>query len=72
MLVLSLITVGPLALPLVWLHPQLKPVWKVTISLFVLGLTWLLLQSIVSLFKSPEISEYMKMLNELVKPPELK
>ncbi|MEI6605642.1 MAG: zinc ribbon domain-containing protein [Verrucomicrobiota bacterium] len=72
MLVLSLITVGPLALPLVWIHPQLKPVWKLTISVLVLGLSWLLLQSIVNLLKSPEISEYLKMVNELIQLPTMK
>ena len=72
MLVLSLITVGPLALPLVWLHPRLKPVWKIAISVVVLGVTWLLLQSIFNLLKSPELREYWNMVNELIQPPALK
>ena len=72
MLVLSLMTVGPLALPLVWLHPRLKPVWKITISVLVLGVAWLLFQIIYNLLKSPELREYWKMVNELIQPPALK
>lgn len=41
MIVLSLATVGPLALPLLWIHPQIKPLWKILISAAVLMLTWL-------------------------------
>ncbi len=37
---------GPLALPLVWRHPRLSPVWKVLISLGILALTWLLIESL--------------------------
>jgi hypothetical protein len=39
-MVLSLLTVGPLALPLVWIHPKLPVVWKVFISVAVVVLTW--------------------------------
>jgi len=54
MLVMSILTVGPLALPLVWLHPRLKPVWKIVISALVLLLSWYALQAcleFVKLFK---------------------
>ncbi len=38
--VLSLLTIGPLALPLVWIHPKLPVIWKVVISVVVLAFTW--------------------------------
>ncbi len=40
-LVLLLLSVPPLALPLVWLRPKLHPVWKVVITLAVAGFCWL-------------------------------
>ena len=52
MLVLSLATVGPLALPLVWIHPTLKPLWKVAISVLVLALSWFALQAYLEFVKS--------------------
>ena len=39
-IVLSLLAVGPLALPLVWIHPRLKWILKLYISFAVIGLTW--------------------------------
>jgi len=40
--VVMLASVGPFALPLVWLHPQLKWAWKLAITLVTLVLTWAL------------------------------
>jgi hypothetical protein len=37
--VMALLCLGPLALPLVWVHPRYKPVTKVAITVFVLGLS---------------------------------
>lgn len=39
-IVLGLLSVGPLALPLVWLHPRCKWHWKILITLAVALLTW--------------------------------
>ncbi|MEI6654753.1 MAG: zinc ribbon domain-containing protein [Verrucomicrobiota bacterium] len=39
-ILLSILTVGPLALPLVWIHPRLNLPWKTAISAVVLVLTW--------------------------------
>lgn len=39
-IVLSLLSVGPLALPLVWIHPRLKWYLKLYITVAVIGLTW--------------------------------
>ena len=37
--VLALLFAGPLALPLVWLHPRYKPATKVIITFVVIGVT---------------------------------
>lgn len=39
-IVLGLLSVGPLALPLVWLHPRLSGWWKLCITIAVIVLTW--------------------------------
>lgn len=39
-IVIALLSVGPLALPMVWWHPVMKPAVKVAISIAVLVLTW--------------------------------
>jgi len=71
-LILSFATVGPLALPLVWVHPRLKPFWKIAISIIVLGLTWILYQAIVDLLNGPIMRDYFKLLNEFTNMPGLK
>jgi hypothetical protein len=56
--VLMLASVGPFALPLVWFRPRLSMAWKVSLSVGVLVLTWLLtvacaksLQSIQEMYR---------------------
>jgi hypothetical protein len=62
-ILLSLLTVGPLALPLVWIHPQLKPVWKIAISALVLVLSWFAWQAILEFSRT--FDEALKMLEHL-------
>lgn len=50
-LVLAFLTVGPLALPLIWWHPKLSPVWKIVLSLLVLLITWMLYLASLEAFK---------------------
>ncbi len=59
-IVLALGSVGPLALPMIWWHPKLKPLWKVGISVGVIVITWMLYQSMVASLKM--IEEDMNML----------
>ena len=40
-LIIILASVGPLGLPLVWIHPTLSRFWKIALTLIVLLLTWL-------------------------------
>lgn len=39
-IVIALLSVGPLALPAVWWHPKLRPMWKVIVTILTLVLTW--------------------------------
>ena len=48
-IVLALCSIGPLALPLVWVHPRLKLVWKIAISLIVLVITWFAYRAFIEL-----------------------
>ena len=59
-IVLSLLTVGPLALPLVWVHPRLNLMWKIAISAIVLVLTWFAYRVMVEFVNS--FNEAVKML----------
>ncbi|WP_269523787.1 hypothetical protein [Coraliomargarita parva] len=42
-LLLILGSIGPLGLPVVWLHPSMRRTWKCVITVGVLVLTWLLI-----------------------------
>jgi hypothetical protein len=59
-IVIAILSIGPLALPMIWWRPGLKISWKITISVGVLGLTWLLYQSMVIMLDS--LNEQMKVL----------
>jgi hypothetical protein len=37
--VIALLSVGPLALPLVWLHPRYKKVTKIILTIIIIGLS---------------------------------
>lgn len=50
-IVIALLSVGPLALPLVWWHPKLNTGWKVGITLATLTLSWMAYQATVSALK---------------------
>ena len=58
LIVVALLSIGPLALPLIWWHPKLKPPWKIAITAGTLVVTWLLYLSMV---------ESLKMLRDLEK-----
>ena len=61
-LVVSILTVCPLALPLVWVHPKLNVFWKIAISAAVLVLTWYAYQKTLEFLKSFE--DIVKMMTE--------
>ena len=50
-IVIALLSVGPLALPLVWMHPKLSLIWKIAISLICIAATWYLYQQTLAALK---------------------
>jgi zinc-ribbon domain len=40
LVVIALLSLGPLALPLVWWHPKVSLAWKIAISVLTIVLTW--------------------------------
>ena len=49
-MVLALLTLGPLALPLVWVNPRYKPAIKAVITVIVLAVTILCLYLVVQIY----------------------
>ncbi|MBN2482775.1 MAG: zinc ribbon domain-containing protein [Candidatus Omnitrophica bacterium] len=58
--VIALLSAGPLALPLVWFHPRYSREKKMTVSFIVILLTYFLFQSFIRLVNS--FNEYYRML----------
>ena len=48
-IVVTLLCVPPLALPLIWWHPTMKPVAKTLWTLGTLALTWMTIASLIKL-----------------------
>ena len=48
-IVVTLLCVPPIALPLIWWHPTMKPVSKVVWTLVTLALTWMTVVSVIKL-----------------------
>jgi len=44
-IIVALLSVGPLALPLIWWRPQTTRAWKIGLTIGILALSWLLFQS---------------------------
>lgn len=62
-IVIALLSVGPLALPLIWYRPDLSRLWKVGLTIATLILSWFLY---LSTMKSIEVlKEYYKLLESL-------
>lgn len=62
-IVFALCSVGPLALPLIWLRPQTSRGWKIGLTIGVLILSWLLFQ--VAMVSIRNLQEYYQLLEEL-------
>lgn len=61
--IFALCSVGPLALPLIWLHPNTSRAWKIGLTIAILALSWILFQ--VTLESIRNLSEYYKLLNSM-------
>jgi predicted nucleic acid-binding Zn ribbon protein len=44
-IVIAFLCVGPLALPLIWWHPNMTQAWKIGVTIIILALSWLLFQA---------------------------
>lgn len=61
-MILTFVTLPPVVLPLVWIHPKLHWIGKITITLVVIGICWIMFRAI-SLFLN-QFEEATRMLNE--------
>jgi hypothetical protein len=62
-IVIALLSVGPLALPLIWWRPRTSPAWKIVLTIVILLLSWALYLGTVKSLQV--IEEYFKMLDSL-------
>jgi hypothetical protein len=62
-IVIAVLSVGPLALPLIWWRPDLSRTWKIGLTVGILILTWLLYKSTVASIRT--IKEYYQLMNGL-------
>ncbi len=58
-LVLTFLTLPPVVLPLVWLHPKLHWLVKVLVSLAVVAVTWITVEAMIRF--AQQIDEVSKM-----------
>jgi|GEM_PF-253653 len=62
-IVIAFLCVGPLALPLLWWHPQISRAWKISLTIAILALSWFLYQATMESLRALE--DYYKLLQEL-------
>ncbi len=60
-IIVTLLTVPPFALPLIWLHPKLHVAWKLVITVMIGLLCWGMYRTFVSFVQ--QFDEATKMLN---------
>ena len=61
-MIVAFLSVGPLALPMVWFHPRLTLLWKVAITLITVLLTWGLTKA--TLHSLEILQQYYQMMNQ--------
>jgi len=62
-IVIAFCCVGPLALPLIWWHPQTSLAWKIGLTIGILVLSWILYQTTMESIHT--LIEYYKLIEEL-------
>lgn len=60
LIVTAFLTVGPLALPLIWRHPRMTRAWKIGLTAGIVVLSWLLFKSTMESIRT--IKEYYKLI----------
>ncbi|MBW1892322.1 MAG: zinc ribbon domain-containing protein [Deltaproteobacteria bacterium] len=59
-IIIAICCVGPLALPLIWWHPQMTRAWKIGLTIGILVLSWVLFQTTMESIRT--LKEYYKLL----------
>jgi hypothetical protein len=62
-IIIAVCSVGPLALPLIWLRPQTTMVWKIGLTIGILILSWILFQSTMESIRA--LREYYRLIEGL-------
>ena len=62
-IIFAVCCVGPLALPLIWWHPQMTLIWKIGLSIGILLLSWILFQTTLESIRI--LKEYYNLIEEL-------
>ncbi len=62
-IVIAVLSVGPLALPLIWWRPQTTRAWKIGLTIVILVLSWILFRTTMESIRT--IKEYYKLLGGL-------
>ncbi|MGZ3579712.1 MAG: hypothetical protein ACXU98_11945, partial [Syntrophales bacterium] len=59
-IIIAVCSVGPLALPLIWWRPQTARAWKIGLTIAILVLSWILIQTTMDSVRT--IKEYYKLI----------
>jgi hypothetical protein len=62
-IILAFCSIGPLALPLIWWHPQMTRAWKIGITIGILIVSIVLFKSTIASIHT--IKEYYNLLNSM-------
>jgi uncharacterized membrane protein YvbJ len=62
-IIFAVCSVGPLALPLIWLRPQTTLAWKIGLTVVIFLLSWLLFQATMESIRT--LREYYKLIEGL-------
>ena len=62
-IIFAVLSVGPLALPLIWWRPQTTRAWKIGLSIGILVFSWILFQTTIESIRT--FKEYYKIIEGL-------
>jgi hypothetical protein len=62
-IIIAVLSVGPLALPLIWWRPRTSRAWKIGLTIGIIVLSWILFQATMESLRT--IKEYYKLIEEL-------
>ena len=62
-IIMAVGSVGPLALPLIWLRPQTTRAWKIGLTVGILALSWILFQTALESIRA--LGQYYKLIEGL-------